>query len=458
MKGTRVSSRRAERDHLPLAPFGSRAMQSHRGGYTLVFFAMIMFALMGLAALVIDIGFARLTQRQMQTAVDSAALEGLRWRDVNEWEEVPMGWLGDPAFIALFDVNEDFIGTITNDVDKERIRRWAAQQVVLGTFDDDLESGNGDDGAFDGGGQFGAGPVVELSGGVGEPILNASQLLTTPATPFYKPVVEQNLGNEIHGDMVAGAYDGAATIHDEDSTYDRTDFDLTGDDAFLVRLRRTNDFEGLDNVAGESSSGPPLPYLFGRGSLLAFRDPATTYSPRHQGMTVRATGIADARSVVRLGTSNAAIVLAFAVRAADWKDLPPQQPSSLSLVTGQCGPIAAARFQVGETAELLQQTFSGSGYISIIHNIGGQDRVIGFGHAEVALDSPTTLLVEKLVDAGGNGTMIVNGTAMLASVGETLESLSPVDRGDLLSAIFGDNSANTPPILTDPLLAPVSVR
>ena len=44
---------------------------------------MMFFGLMGLAALVIDMGFARLAQRQMQTAVDSAALEGLRWRDVS---------------------------------------------------------------------------------------------------------------------------------------------------------------------------------------------------------------------------------------------------------------------------------------------------------------------------------------------------------------------------------------
>jgi hypothetical protein len=301
--GTSVRAAVFKTRHPLLAPSDSRTKPSHRAGYTLVFFAMLMFALMGLAALVIDIGFAKLTQRQMQTAVDSAAVEGLRWKDLNEWEEVPRGWLRDPAFIAFFDVNEDFIGTIANDVDKDRIRRWAAQQVVLSTFDDDLEPGNGDDGAFDGGGQFGAGPVVELSGGVGDPIMNASQLLTIPTTPFYKPAIEQNLGNEIHGDMVAGAYDAAETIHDEDSTYVRTDFDLTDDDAFLVRLRRTNDFDGLDNIAGESTSGPPLPYLFGRGSLLAFRDPATTYSPRHHGMTVRATGIADARPVVTIGAS-----------------------------------------------------------------------------------------------------------------------------------------------------------
>jgi uncharacterized membrane protein len=59
----------------------NRHRSRKRRGYTLVFFAMFLFGFMALAALVIDIGFARLTQRQMQTAVDAAALEGLRFRD-----------------------------------------------------------------------------------------------------------------------------------------------------------------------------------------------------------------------------------------------------------------------------------------------------------------------------------------------------------------------------------------
>ena len=58
-----------------------RGKAADRAGYALVLFVLIFFGLMGLAALVIDMGFARLAQRQMQTAADSAALEGLRWRD-----------------------------------------------------------------------------------------------------------------------------------------------------------------------------------------------------------------------------------------------------------------------------------------------------------------------------------------------------------------------------------------
>ena len=55
-------------------------------------------ALLALAALVIDLGFARLTQRQMQTAADSAALEGLRWQNVQTQNDLPPAWLADPSF------------------------------------------------------------------------------------------------------------------------------------------------------------------------------------------------------------------------------------------------------------------------------------------------------------------------------------------------------------------------
>ena len=48
----------------------SRFQGGNREGYAAVLFVMLFFGLMGLAALVIDIGFARLAQRQMQTAVD----------------------------------------------------------------------------------------------------------------------------------------------------------------------------------------------------------------------------------------------------------------------------------------------------------------------------------------------------------------------------------------------------
>ena len=84
-----------------------------RGGYVMVLFALLLFGLMAMAALVIDIGLARLTQRQMQVAATSAALEGLRGR------------------------SEEGSGLTLED------RQAAAEQIIAWTFDDDLDADNG---------------------------------------------------------------------------------------------------------------------------------------------------------------------------------------------------------------------------------------------------------------------------------------------------------------------------
>ncbi len=81
---TAPSRRRVERQRVGgqhgMRP--SRNRQKHdRAGYVLVLFVMLLFGIFAMVALVIDIGFARLAQRQMQTAADSAALEGLRYVD-----------------------------------------------------------------------------------------------------------------------------------------------------------------------------------------------------------------------------------------------------------------------------------------------------------------------------------------------------------------------------------------
>ena len=44
-------------------------------------FALIVFALCAVLSLIIDVGYARMTQSQMQNAADVAALEGVRSRD-----------------------------------------------------------------------------------------------------------------------------------------------------------------------------------------------------------------------------------------------------------------------------------------------------------------------------------------------------------------------------------------
>ena len=132
-------------------PQKRRRQPNHRSGYVLVLFVMMAFVLVGFAALIIDLGFARLTQRQMQMAADGAALEGLRWRDVQCWEDLPPAWLADNDF-------QNQVGPVGSGVlsaqQRDAVRRWAASSAAANVFDDDLNPRDGDPL------NFGAGPVV----------------------------------------------------------------------------------------------------------------------------------------------------------------------------------------------------------------------------------------------------------------------------------------------------------
>src|SRR5262249_37675947 len=88
--------------------------------------------------------------------------------------------------------------------------------------------------------------------------------------------------------------------------------------AFLVRMRRSN--ERFSPASEESSAGPPLPYLFGRGTLL---NPET----KARGISVRATSIADARRAMSVGLPFAGVnppvtgVTSFALERTFWDGL-----------------------------------------------------------------------------------------------------------------------------------------
>ena len=197
--------------------------------------------------------------------------------------------------------------------------------MVANTFDDNLDPTNGDTG------QYGAGPVVDFTGGVGPQELAASQLMKPGNPPVYKPkrsdgtpglelnYTDDTNRDEVYGDMVAGTYGyGSNPAYDqqspkpsadEDDNYDRRDFiphvaGSTLDPAFLVRMRRTplwNVPDSLDYTPGVSSAGPTLPVLFGRGSMMARSGSAGQLSVA-SGITVRAAAIAataPARTVGR---------------------------------------------------------------------------------------------------------------------------------------------------------------
>ena len=245
-------------------------IKRNRAGYVLVLFAMMFLGLLGLAALVIDMGFARLAQRQMQTAVDSAALEGLRWQGDATWEDLPPAWLADPNFQSQ--VGPPGTGPLSpQQIDK--VRRWAASQVVA---DGPVESGSSAqpsmfaDNVDTSGGtvHYGAGPVVNFSGGIGPANLAAAQTMALPIRRFInqrarmaRPGLELNPSNTIAGDMSSGTYGintnyNPTQLADEDANYNRRDYvpgTLSGtstSSAFLVRMRRTNNVNGLDQQSG----------------------------------------------------------------------------------------------------------------------------------------------------------------------------------------------------------------
>jgi hypothetical protein len=260
-------------------------------------FALIAFAIFGVLALVIDAGYVRLTQVQMQNAADAASLEGLRLRNLR-----------------------------ADGFESDCKRRTAANRMAAWTFDDDFDLSAD---AL----QLGAGPNVSLTAGIGR--ANALQTIELDDPRVYKPALQHNqLENLQHGDMVSGTftYTSSATAA-EDSDYVRVDFtpaapvppgasglpgcpaddDFAGvpesgngavtDNAFLVRMRRTNNFDDLDEVPDVSSRGQPLPLLFGRGTTIEGSDSPGDYSVRHHGLTVRSTAIAAAAPVLRVGVA-----------------------------------------------------------------------------------------------------------------------------------------------------------
>jgi hypothetical protein len=379
---TGIIKRKTESHHPRLAPCGSRATQLHRGGYTLVFFAMLMFALMGLAALVIDIGFARLTQRQMQTAVDSAALEGLRGQ-----ETVPYS-----------------------------ARQTAARKIASWHFDDDLDTAS-DDGAFDtSSGHFGAGPAVDFSGGAGEPALIASQTMSVnPDSPVYKPVF----------------VDGTISAN-----------------GFKVAMLRGG--TGIPD-ADVYSVGPSLLYLFARGSMI-------NRQLIQDGITIRATGVADARPATAVGLDVPGVEAGaqrFAFRNATWSLLPvddgdPMTDDSVVVTVDgvNLGSTPTPTRRLGEIITLLATPEAANGFVAIFDDVQGTNRVIGFGLAGVTVESPTEVRITSRCPDGG---VIAadNATAILGMVSSDVMTLSESEQQEL----FTKNRE-----LEDVVYAPVSVR
>ena len=124
-------------------------------------------------------------------------------------------------------------------------------------------------------------------------------------------------------------------------------------------MRRTNNLNGLDQEPGISSSGPTLPVLFGRGSLMARSGSGSQLSVA-SGITVRATAIAGpqpAKTVGPLynntgGTLTAVAQLApFAIRSDLWTQVSGGTAMTVNpLVAGSGAMILDSQFQITLTA------------------------------------------------------------------------------------------------------------
>jgi len=404
---------------------GASAARDRRGFVT-VWVALLMFALMAVAALSVDLGLAVLAQVAMQTAADTAALEGLRWRD-------------DPA---------------VPPADRDLARRARARDLVERSFNDRFELA-GDSL------NLGAGPILELEGGVGPG--NALQTLRAGAPPVYRPQLELNISdNARHGDMVAGTFGANACDEDlsnpapaEAAGYCRRDFlpspPATSPvaDAFLVRLRRTRNAEGLDDEAGTSSGGPPLPFLFGRGSAMPGGDPAAGYSPRHHGITARGTAIAAARRAVAVGGASGEVpqgVTSFGLSRTFWNTMGPDAtvpPSTAVAGTLSCGS-GRGIVQIGDPVDAigpagLPVTLT-TGFVPIVDSIEDASRVIGFG--VVMLDCAAGTITKGMVSVVATSNATAGAVRALPALGESAWAALQVAR-ESVSA---------------PLLAPSMVR
>ncbi len=269
--GTGPMSCNQHRDRRMNAGLTKRWRNSNRRrGYTLVLFFMLMFGMLGLAALVIDMGFARLAQSEMQTAVDTAALEGLSQLSSSG-------------------------GTGSSD----GYRRLQAATIASQVFSDPSGSAS-----------YGAGPVLDFTGHVSDPTLAAGETILQPGnSPVYQPSLQTNDANATNGDMVAGTYNSNQSSIEADD-YTRADFTPSAGTAaasapaFLARMRRTplwNVSDSVDNTQGVSTSGPPLPFLWGRGSLLARSGTSNNDLSVSSGVTVRATAIAGPQPAKSVG-------------------------------------------------------------------------------------------------------------------------------------------------------------
>ena len=214
----------------------------------------------------------------------------------------------------------------------------------------------------------------------------------------------------------------------EDDIYCRPDFPPAPDatssataPSFLVRLRRTNNFQGLDDNAPVSSNNLPIPLLFGRVNASHSSDTVLNpngYSPRRDGITVRATAIADAKIALSVGAPASGIpgVTPFALMNGLWGNGPITLMPPLVYQAGmQVGVLAQGIETVGSLVS--RQTMSSPafaagtffGYVPIYDYISTVQRVIGFAYVKIDVQDSNNFVITQMGRqiAAGNARSIV---------------------------------------------------
>ncbi len=311
----------------------------------LAYFAMLLWVLVAIAALTVDLGLVRTSQRQMQSLTDQAAMEA------------------------------------TYNLDQPADARAAAANAIIATAMNDTQSGDAQ--------CFGAGPEATVAADGTSPAVLVNPSVNNPARQVYQPTLQTNAANDLDGDIVAGTYTpSATTANPEAGGYTRPDFvnDSTAPDSVLVRLRRSSAYSTPDGVR---SSGPPLPFLFAQGSMMNAVGKA-------QGVTVRATAIAAARPVLSAGP-----VLLDTANSPPAYTIPGVAPLALS-ADFWLGTAAATATVAGGTVSNITLTSAGMGYTSaptVVLSGGG-----GSGAAATASVDPTKGFVTSVtLTSGGSG-------------------------------------------------------
>jgi hypothetical protein len=296
--------------------------------------------------------------------------------------------------------------------------------------------------------------------------------------------------------MVAGTYLPIPdrTGPDENPDYTRNDgFTSTAGttpDAFLMRLRRTSDRDPLAREDGVSTSGPPVPFLFGRGATIS-AVPGSNYNPRRDGVTVRAAAIAQLVPAKTAGPvsqdESVRGITPFALRRADWAALG-SGAASFTVGTNGVVTVGSGTSAVGQlidatrpltiaqriddrVATVLPASFVSQPGLFILVPLYDDDLspagvkwVVGFGLMQVTAATVSSFTAQRLT----GGTRISGESQPLANVsGAVLQQSSSAIPSDIpaatLQTVFSRNQDLAPgiaPADTGPYIAltPVLVR